>query len=47
MSFQLIDDVLDFTSDAKSLGKANLADLKEGNVTGPVLFAIQEIKNQD
>jgi geranylgeranyl pyrophosphate synthase len=32
--------MLDFTSDSISLGKAALADLKEGNVTGPVLFAI-------
>ncbi|EGR30354.1 polyprenyl synthetase, putative, partial [Ichthyophthirius multifiliis] len=47
ISFQLADDMLDFTSDSVSLGKAALADLKEGNVTGPILFAIQEIKNTD
>ncbi|KAL4487568.1 hypothetical protein ABPG72_017357 [Tetrahymena utriculariae] len=43
ISFQLADDMLDYTSDSAKLGKAALADLKEGNVTGPVLFALQEI----
>ncbi|KAL4437643.1 hypothetical protein ABPG74_017881 [Tetrahymena malaccensis] len=43
ISFQLADDMLDYTSDSAQLGKAALADLKEGNVTGPVLFALQEI----
>jgi geranylgeranyl pyrophosphate synthase len=34
----LVDDVLDYTSDAATLGKANMSDLKEGYATGPVLF---------
>jgi geranylgeranyl pyrophosphate synthase len=38
----LIDDVLDYVSDSKSLGKSSFADLKEGNITGPVLFSLHE-----
>ncbi|XP_069815207.1 all trans-polyprenyl-diphosphate synthase PDSS1 isoform X2 [Dendropsophus ebraccatus] len=42
IAFQLIDDVLDFTSCADQLGKPAAADLKLGLATGPVLFACQE-----
>lgn len=38
MAFQLIDDILDYTSDLDNLGKSTLSDLKSGVVTGPVLF---------
>lgn len=38
MAFQIIDDVLDYTSQSSVLGKANLSDLKNGVATGPVLF---------
>ena len=42
MSFQLVDDVLDFVGSSSSLGKPTLSDLKSGIATAPVLFASQE-----
>ncbi|KAI4365216.1 hypothetical protein MLD38_021222 [Melastoma candidum] len=42
LSFQLMDDVLDFTGTSESLGKDPLSDLRNGIVTAPVLFAIEE-----
>uniref|UniRef100_U3IVW4 All trans-polyprenyl-diphosphate synthase PDSS1 n=1 Tax=Anas platyrhynchos platyrhynchos TaxID=8840 RepID=U3IVW4_ANAPP len=42
IAFQLIDDVLDFTSCADRLGKPAAADLKLGLATGPVLFACRQ-----
>ncbi|KAI3355410.1 hypothetical protein L3Q82_018251 [Scortum barcoo] len=42
IAFQLVDDVLDFTSGANQLGKPSAADLKLGLATGPVLFACQQ-----
>uniref|UniRef100_A0A8D0W2E2 All trans-polyprenyl-diphosphate synthase PDSS1 n=1 Tax=Sus scrofa TaxID=9823 RepID=A0A8D0W2E2_PIG len=41
IAFQLIDDVLDFTSCSDQMGKPTSADLKLGLATGPVLFACQ------
>jgi len=38
--FQLIDDLLDFTSSTEVLGKPALSDLKEGKVTQPRLLAM-------
>src|SRR5207237_1880983 len=38
--FQLIDDLLDFTSSTEVLGKPALSDLKEGKVTLPLLPAL-------
>ncbi|XP_029978718.1 all trans-polyprenyl-diphosphate synthase PDSS1 [Sphaeramia orbicularis] len=42
IAFQLVDDVLDFTSGASQMGKPTAADLKLGLATGPVLFACQQ-----
>ncbi|XP_074049141.1 all trans-polyprenyl-diphosphate synthase PDSS1 isoform X2 [Macrotis lagotis] len=42
IAFQLIDDVLDFTSCTDQLGKPTATDLKLGLATGPVLFACQQ-----
>ncbi|KTF74122.1 hypothetical protein cypCar_00044547, partial [Cyprinus carpio] len=42
IAFQLVDDILDFTSSANLLGKPSAADLKLGLATGPVLFACQQ-----
>ena len=41
MAFQLIDDVLDFSSSQKILGKPVLSDLMEGKVTLPLLYALE------
>uniref|UniRef100_A0A8B9HRL8 Uncharacterized protein n=1 Tax=Astyanax mexicanus TaxID=7994 RepID=A0A8B9HRL8_ASTMX len=46
IAFQLVDDVLDFTSCANHLGKPSAADLKLGLATGPVLFACQQVWQQ-
>src|SRR6185503_16221924 len=40
MAFQLIDDLLDLTSTKDILGKPVASDLKEGKLTLPVFFAI-------
>src|SRR5699024_6264967 len=37
MSFQIIDDILDFTASEKELGKPTGSDLMQGNITLPVL----------
>ncbi|MCL4132724.1 UNVERIFIED_CONTAM: hypothetical protein GTU68_067050, partial [Idotea baltica] len=42
IAFQLVDDLLDFTSTSNSLGKPNLNDLKSGIATAPVLFACEK-----
>ncbi|TXG47982.1 hypothetical protein EZV62_027276 [Acer yangbiense] len=42
LAFQLIDDVLDFTSTSTSLGKGSLSDIQHGIVTAPILFAMEE-----
>jgi octaprenyl-diphosphate synthase len=38
--FQLVDDLLDFTSSTEVLGKPVLSDLKEGKVTLPLILAL-------
>lgn len=41
MAFQIVDDILDFTSTQAKLGKPVGADLVQGNITLPVLYALQ------
>jgi geranylgeranyl pyrophosphate synthase len=41
LAFQLVDDLLDFTADAASMGKPVMNDLRQGLVTAPVLLAMQ------
>ena len=42
MAFQIQDDILDFTESQQAIGKPSGADLRSGNVTLPVLFALQD-----
>ncbi|KAJ6982366.1 solanesyl diphosphate synthase 3 [Populus alba x Populus x berolinensis] len=42
LAYQLIDDVLDFTGTSASLGKGSLSDIRNGIVTAPILFAMEE-----
>ena len=42
LAFQIVDDILDFTSPTEVLGKPAGSDLISGNITAPVLFAMEE-----
>jgi all-trans-nonaprenyl-diphosphate synthase len=41
LAFQIVDDILDFTQSSEKLGKPQGQDLASGNLTAPVLFALQ------
>jgi octaprenyl-diphosphate synthase len=47
MAFQLVDDVLDFTSREKTLGKPVGNDLREGKVTLPLVYALQLASSEE
>ena len=47
MAFQITDDILDFTAREKELGKPVGSDLKQGIVTLPVIFALNESPDSD
>ncbi len=42
IAFQIVDDILDFTSSVEALGKPAGSDLQQGNLTAPTLFALEE-----
>jgi heptaprenyl diphosphate synthase len=44
MSYQIIDDILDFTSTEKELGKPAGGDLLQGNITAPALYAMENVE---
>ena len=47
LAFQMADDLLDYTSDTKALGKEIGADLKEGKLTLPVIYSLKEADMKD
>ncbi|GER29129.1 solanesyl diphosphate synthase [Striga asiatica] len=42
LSFQVVDDILDFTQSAEQLGKPAGSDLAKGILTAPVIFALEK-----
>lgn len=42
LAFQIVDDILDFTASTEILGKPTGSDLVSGNLTAPVLYALEE-----
>lgn len=42
MSFQIVDDYLDYIADESTLGKPKLQDLKNGHITLPILYSIKK-----
>lgn len=47
MAFQLVDDILDFTSNEATLGKPVGSDLREGKLTLPVIYAMERASAQE
>ncbi|WP_163100997.1 heptaprenyl diphosphate synthase component II [Peribacillus alkalitolerans] len=47
MSYQITDDILDFTASEKDLGKPAGSDLLQGNITLPVLYAMEHDSNKE
>jgi geranylgeranyl pyrophosphate synthase len=41
MAFQIIDDILDFTSEQTTMGKPVASDLRQGLITLPVLYYLE------
>jgi octaprenyl-diphosphate synthase len=47
LAFQMVDDLIDYTSDTTALGKKAGADLREGKLTLPVIAALQAAEGRD
>jgi octaprenyl-diphosphate synthase len=47
LTFQMTDDLLDYSQDSKALGKGVGADLKEGKLTLPVIYTLSKADNKD
>jgi octaprenyl-diphosphate synthase len=47
ITYQLVDDILDFVGDEKELGKPVVNDLKEGRITLPVIHALERTEAPD
>ncbi len=47
IAFQLVDDALDYGGEAEALGKRVGDDFREGKITLPIIFALQQADNQE
>ena len=47
MAFPMVDDLLDYTFDSDILGKVVGADLKEGKLTLPIIYALKRVEVKD
>lgn len=47
LAFQMIDDILDITSDSQTLGKPAMQDYVEGKVTIPYLYLYERVENKE
>lgn len=47
IAFQIVDDMLDFTSDNNKLGKPVGADIREGVITLPTIYALKHSKQRE
>lgn len=47
LAFQVVDDLLDFTSSPDKLGKPVVSDLKEGKVTLPLIYALARCRPEE
>jgi geranylgeranyl pyrophosphate synthase len=47
MAFQIIDDILDFTSEQTTMGKPVASDLRQGLITLPVLYYLENHPNDE
>ncbi len=47
MAFQIVDDILDFTSQTEKLGKPVASDLRQGLITLPALYYIESFPNDE
>lgn len=47
ITFQVVDDILDYTGDERELGKQVCADLREGRITLPLIHALAQAKPAD
>ena len=47
ITFQVVDDILDFTGDEQQLGKPVINDLKEGRITLPLIHALAHASEAD
>ncbi len=47
MSFQIIDDLLDYSGNAQTLGKPVLSDITEGRITLPLIYTLQNDGQQN
>ncbi len=47
ITFQVVDDILDYTGDERELGKEVCADLREGRVTLPLIHALAQACSPD